>query len=84
MPRRIRDPITRLLRILALLPRAPRKIGTREIHAKLLSEGYDVSCRTIERDLHRLRAALPIVLDRAHRPFGWAWDHAALRPRPRD
>lgn len=74
MPRRSQDTIVRLLRILALLPRAPRKITTRAILERLRSDGHDVTPRTVERDLHRLRAVVPIVLDSAHKPYGWSWD----------
>lgn len=71
------DAILRLLRILAMLPRAPRKVGARSIYLRLRDEGHPVTLRTVERDLHRLRSALPIVLDDQHRPYGWSWDRDA-------
>lgn len=71
--RRTTDPIIRLLRILSLLPHAPRKLAARAIYERLADEGYRVTLRTVERDLHRLHGVLPIVLDDGHRPFGWSW-----------
>ena len=71
--RRTNDPIIRLLRILSLLPHAPKKLAARAIFERLADEGYRVTLRTVERDLHRLRGVLPIVLDDGHRPFGWSW-----------
>lgn len=70
---RTTDPIIRLLRILSLLPHAPRRLAARAIFEILVTEGYRVTLRTVERDLHRLHGVLPIVLDDGHRPFGWSW-----------
>jgi len=71
--RRTTDPIIRLLRILFLLPHSPRKLAARALFERLADEGYQVTLRTVERDLHRLRGVLPIMLDDGHRPFGWSW-----------
>ena len=75
--RRSSDQLTRCVQILMMLPRAPRKIAARVIHARLLERGVCVTVRTIERDLHRLRSAVPIELDSVHKPYGWAWDRDA-------
>lgn len=75
--RRSEDAIVRLFRIAMMLPRAPRKIATRTIFERLVAAGYAVTVRTVERDLHRLRGALPITLDDAHKPYGWSLDRDA-------
>ncbi len=75
--RRSSDPIARCVHILMMLPRAPRKMAARAIHARLVERGIHVTMRTIERDLHRLRSAVPIELDSVHKPYGWAWDRDA-------
>lgn len=77
MARRSLDPVSRCVQILMMLPRAPRKIDARSIHARLAARGLVVTVRTIERDLHRLRGAVPIALDDAHKPYGWSWDRDA-------
>lgn len=69
--------IVRMLRILAFLPRAPRKVSSRAVLASLQAEGFDVTLRTVERDLHRLRLALPVELDDQHKPYGWSLSRVA-------
>lgn len=76
--RRTYDPITRCVQILMMLPKAPRRIDARTIHARLVDRGFRVTVRTVERDLHRLRGAVPIALDNVHRPYGWAWAREAV------
>ena len=51
----------RLLLILKKLPRAPRCISTRQIHEQLLDDGYQVTLRTIQRDMDTLSAHFPII-----------------------
>ena len=55
------------------VPRSPLKITTKELEARLLDEGFEVSRRTIERDLHLLAADFPLVLDDRSKPYGWSW-----------
>lgn len=55
------------------VPRSPLKITTAELEAKLRDEGFRVSRRTLERDLHLLSAQFPLVLDDRSRPYGWSW-----------
>lgn len=59
--------------MLRIIPRAPLRISTREIESKLLDEGFEVSRRTIERDLHGLSTRFPLVLDDRSKPYGWSW-----------
>jgi predicted DNA-binding transcriptional regulator YafY len=55
------------------IPRSPRKVTAGELASKLCDEGFEVSRRTIERDLHTLSARFPLVLDDRAKPFGWSW-----------
>lgn len=55
------------------IPRSPRKVTTKELETRLLDEGFEVSRRTIERDLHLLCAQFPLVLDDRSKPYGWSW-----------
>ena len=41
------------------VPRSPLKVTTAELEARLRSEGFHVSRRTIERDLHLLSVQFP-------------------------
>ncbi len=66
------DTILRLLTMLRMIPRHPRRIETAEVERKLGDEGFHVTRRTIQRDLHRLSRAFPLTSD-DHRPMGWSW-----------
>ncbi len=58
--------------MLRYLPRHPRRIGTTLLLNKLERDGYDVSARTIQRDLQSLARIFPIVSD-DRRPRGWSF-----------
>jgi predicted DNA-binding transcriptional regulator YafY len=76
------DTILRFLTMLRMLPRAPRKIDTATMERKLRDEGYTVTRRTIQRDLHQLARTFPLLCDE-HRPAGWSWaPEAALFDLP--
>jgi predicted DNA-binding transcriptional regulator YafY len=76
------DTILRLLTMLRMLPRAPRKIDTAALARRLRDEGYTVTRRTIQRDLHQLARTFPLLCDE-HRPAGWSWaPDAALLDLP--
>jgi predicted DNA-binding transcriptional regulator YafY len=66
------DTIVRFLTMLRMLPRAPRKIDTATLERRLGDEGYRVTRRTIQRDLHQLARTFPLFCDE-HRPAGWCW-----------
>lgn len=59
--------------MLRAIPRAPLKITTSELSSRLVDEGFEVSRRTIERDLHALSGPFPLVLDDRAKPYGWSW-----------
>ena len=59
------------------VPRSPLKVTTAELEARLRSEGFHVSRRTIERDLHLLSVQFPLVLDDRSKPYGWSWAKGA-------
>src|SRR4051812_37838185 len=49
--------------MLRLIPRAPGKITVQDIHSRLASEDFDVTIRTIQRDLHELSQTFPLTVD---------------------
>src|SRR3546814_7783831 len=59
------------------IPRSPLRVTTGELEAKLADEGFAVSRRTLERDLHGLSGLFPLELDDRVRPYGWSWTKAA-------
>jgi predicted DNA-binding transcriptional regulator YafY len=76
------ETILRFFTMLRMLPRAPRKIDTATIERQLRDEGYPVTRRTIQRDLHQLARIVPLLCDE-HRPHGWSWaPDAALLDLP--
>jgi len=66
------ETILRLLTMLRLIPRYPQHIDTSALQRKLGDEGFHVTRRTIQRDLHRLSRAFPLTCD-DHKPTGWSW-----------
>lgn len=65
--------VMRQWKMLQGIPRRPSKVTTAELEARLRDEGYEVSRRTIERDLHALSAEFPLELDDRSKPYGWSW-----------
>ena len=59
--------------MLRLLPRYPLKVTAKQLCEKLHSENYDVTKRTIERDLMSLSETFPIISDERDKPYGWSW-----------
>ena len=53
--------------LLRAVPRPPRKIDARGLRDHLEREGFDVSKRTVERDLVKLSAFFPLTTDEAPR-----------------
>jgi len=63
----------RYLMMLQHIPRQPQKIDPATLREKLYSQGFDVSVRTIQRDLNELSDVFPLVTDERSRPFGWSF-----------
>lgn len=66
--------IIRLLLILRMIPRFPRKIDSKIICSKLQVEyGIEVDIRTIQRDMYKLQDANFEIECDNNRPKGWSW-----------
>ena len=61
----------RQILILKKLPREPRAISTKQLHAYLIDLGYTVSIRTIQRDLQTLSTIFPIIEPNKSNEEGW-------------
>ncbi len=67
--------------MLRAIPRAPRRIDTTSIRDKLTAQGYEISLRTIQRDLNMLSKDWPLLSDEA-KPQGWWWPKDAALDIP--
>lgn len=67
------DAFVRFLLLLQEIPIAPESVDTATLARRLAARGIRVSRRTIQRDLERLSARLPLQCDDASRPFAWGW-----------
>ncbi len=71
------DTLLRQWQMLRMIPRYPQKITAKDLHAKLQAEQFDVTKRTVERDLLSLSEMFPLVSDERDKPYGWSWSKDA-------
>mgnify|MGYP001424905734 CR=1 FL=1 len=76
------DTILRQIQLLQSLPRQPYKKSPKDLKNDLIQVGFEVSIRTIQRDLKVLSSILPLVSDERDKPYGWSWhkDASGLNP----
>ncbi|WP_125199813.1 YafY family protein [Guyparkeria sp. SCN-R1] len=67
----------RTLEMLRHVPREPRKITTSELRDRLAAANFDVTLRTIQRDLQKLSTVFPLISDERDHVFGWSWSRDA-------
>jgi len=67
------DTLMRQWQMLRLVPRYPNKITTPDLIHRLADEGFEITRRTIQRDLMKLSEIYPLVCDESSKPFGWSW-----------
>lgn len=63
--------------MLKCIPQHPRQITARELTERLESEGFEMSKRTVERDLLSLSEIFPLISNERSRPYGWSWNKDA-------
>ncbi len=71
------DTLRRQWQMLRIIPRHPQKITAKALHEKLQAEQFDVTKRTVERDLLALSEMFPLVSDERDKPYGWSWSRDA-------
>lgn len=71
------DTLLRQWMILTNIPPFPRKISAAELTERVKSRGFDISKRTMERNLQSLSQMFPIQSDERSRPYGWSWSRDA-------
>lgn len=67
-----KDTLNRLLTLVQLIPRYPRRISTNALLEGLKNGGYDVDSRTIQRDLKRLESEFSAICDDSSKPHKWS------------
>ena len=67
------DALLRHWAMLQLIPRYPRRVDTRSIQDRLQRRGYDITLRSIQRDLNKLSGVLPGLCSDSSKPQGWWW-----------
>lgn len=67
------DTILRQLEMLRLIPHHPRKIDSTGMNSLLAGCGFEITARTVQRDLQKLSLMFPIQCDESPGRFGWSW-----------
>ncbi len=71
------DTLLRQLAMLRHIPQHPRQVTARELTERVEAEGFEVSKRTVERDLLSLSEIFPLLSNERSRPYGWSWSKDA-------
>lgn len=66
------DTLLRQWAMLNYIPRHPRKVDVGTLATKLSAAGYEISKRSVQRDLITLSQVVPLISDNA-KPQGWSW-----------
>lgn len=75
--RRAQDVILRQWSMLRRIPRYPAKISAQALRQGLKEDGYDVTERSVQRDLNVLSETFPLCCDEREKPYGWSWQKNA-------
>lgn len=74
-----RNTLSRQWEILRLLPSFGVGMTASDLVKRLTSLGFNVSKRTVERDLNELSRQFPLLCNDKSRPYGWRWmDNASF------
>lgn len=69
--------ILRQLTMLKLIPKHPSYILTKQVHQNLVDEGFNVSKRTVERDLDNLALLVGVDFTKGANGFEWSYINTA-------
>lgn len=72
------DTTLRYLAMLTRIPSGTRRVAVRDLRESLRNDGFEVTTRTVQRDLQRLAAFFPLVSDEPNKPAGWSWSGPPL------
>jgi len=65
------DAALRWIEMLRLIPRAPHRISTTDLHRKLAAQGFDITERSLQRNLSDASRLFPILSDEDSKPYQW-------------
>lgn len=71
------DALLRQWFMLRHIPRYPCKISVQDLSRLLADEGYEITQRSLQRDLNELSGAFAIACDTRAKPYGWSWQKDA-------
>ena len=71
------DALFRQWHMLRLMPRYPQKITVQDVRRHLEGEGFEITERSIQRDLNELSSSFPLCCDSRDKPYGWSWQKDA-------
>lgn len=71
------DTLFRHWHTLRRIPRFPAKISVQTLLSDLSAEGFNITARTLQRDLHDLSQVFPLIVDDREKPYGWSWQKDA-------
>jgi predicted DNA-binding transcriptional regulator YafY len=71
------DALFRQWHMLRLVPRYPQKATVQTIRNSLAAEGFEITERSIQRDLQELSVLFPLCCDNREKPYGWSWSKDA-------
>lgn len=74
--------VARIIAMLELIPKLPRKISVSQLHSHLTGMGYSVTERSIQRDLHTMSEDFPLITDSRSKPYGWSRDNHTAQGIP--
>jgi predicted DNA-binding transcriptional regulator YafY len=75
--RRNHDSLARQWHMVRMVPRYPQKITVQAICGRLASAGFEITQRSVQRDLNELSNFLPLQCDEREKPYGWSWQKDA-------
>jgi len=67
------DTLIRQWQMLRLIPRHPSKVSTTDLIQLLADEGFEITQRSLQRDLLKLSDIYPLQRDERSKPYGWSW-----------
>ena len=71
------DTLLRQWHMLRHIPRYPLKVTARTLKERLDLDGFNITKRSVERDLLELSSTFPLALDDREKPYGWSWQKDA-------
>lgn len=77
MPAAKKDALLRILSMMQFIPIFPKWITAKSLHTKLVDNGFDVSKRTIERDLNTFSTLMGLVSGESPEGNKWSYSQQA-------